>query len=617
MIRVLEDQVINKIAAGEVVERPASVVKELVENALDAGAKVLRVQLEAGGRNLVLVADDGCGMDRTDATLCLERHATSKIRDEGDLFKIETLGFRGEAIPSIASVSRFELLTRPEGADAGTRVSVEGGRLTGIAEAGCPPGTQITVRSLFFNLPVRRKFLRTVPTEQSHSLEAVVRQVLLRPEVDVEVLHDGQTALRAPRVADLASRAADLLGPQGSALVPVSFTAGSLTVEGLISPVGVHTAQGRGAAYLYVNGRFVQDRVLRAALAEAWRGIVPKGRQPIVVIGLRLPPEHVDVNVHPAKTEVRFQHARELIGALSEGLRAALQRHGIKRPLEANAAPAQVPPKAPPLPLPTAAGPLFVADRPPPPPAAALPARPAGIQSAASRAPATAPAPPPPTPPTAPAPPSLPPGPLPDAAVGDARDLLPVRRFQDLRVLGQLDRTYVLCEGAGELVIVDQHAAHERITLHRLLRRGGEGGGQRLLTPLLVELAPAKARALEGGLEVLLAHGLEVEPFGGSSFAIKQVPAVLARADLPRLVADVADDLAAGGRGVPAQELVEKILATMACHTSVRAGQTLSPFEMRELLRALDEVDFSVCAHGRPVSIRISAAELARRFHRT
>ena len=613
MIRILEDRLVNKIAAGEVVERPASVVKELVENAIDAGASDLRVELKGGGRNLIRITDNGCGMDRDDATLCLERHATSKIRSDADLFRISTLGFRGEALPSIASVSRFELLTRPVDAPVGTRVMVEGGRLVDVQDAGCPPGTRITIRSLFFNIPARRKFLRTVATELSHCLEAVVRQVLIRPGLDVEVSHEGQKLIRAPVVSDVAARAADLLGGHGAALVPVSFAQGELSVEGLLSPVGVHKACSQNSAYLYVNGRFVRDPVLRRAINEAYRGIVPKGRYPTVVLQVRIPPGHVDVNVHPAKTEVRFRHARDLTRIVSLGIRDALQRHGIKQPVptESRYQPAASPGgqqgalSLQPSPQP------WMASAPAQPAPGAPPAAPMLRPGAVTG----------PLPVSAALPPSA--GGLPAAVPAQSsaagRELLPVPRFADLRVIGQLDRTYILCEGAGELVVIDQHAAHERITLHKIAAsaRHQLGGGQRLLTPQVIDLTPARALAMSGRGDILARYGLEIEPFGGASFVIKQVPESLASADLQRLVEDVADDLAGGGDGEPARDLIEKILATMACHSSIRAGQTLSTYEMRQMLSALDQVDFSVCAHGRPVSIRISPAELERRFHRS
>ena len=308
MIRVLEDRVVNKIAAGEVVERPASVVKELVENSLDAGASRLRVELQDGGRKLVRVTDDGSGMSRVDAQLCLERHATSKISTEEDLFRVQTLGFRGEALPSIAAVGRFELQTRRAEDEAGTQVMVDGGRLVRVGELGCPVGTRISLRSLFYNVPVRRKFLRTAATELSHCVEAVRRQALVRPELDVEVVHGGRTLLRAPPVADLAARALDVVGKDAEELVPVDFSDGPLRVWGLASPVGVHRGSG-GGTWLYVNGRYVRDPVVRRGVREAYRGAIPRGRFPVLILLLELPPDHVDVNVHPAKTEVRFQYA--------------------------------------------------------------------------------------------------------------------------------------------------------------------------------------------------------------------------------------------------------------------------------------------------------------------
>jgi len=639
MIRVLEDRVVNKIAAGEVVERPASACKELVENALDAGATQLRVELAGGGRTLVRVVDNGSGMDRADATLCLERHATSKIRSDADLFTIGTLGFRGEAIPSIASVSRFELRTRTAGTDVGTRVLVEGGVLQTIEDVGCPVGSDVSVRALFFNVPARRKFLKTVPTELSHCVEAVVRQALIRPDLDLELLHEGEMSIRAPRVNSRAARAADLLGPHGQALVAVEKVQGDIEIEALISPVGVHRADAAAATYLFVNGRFVRDPVIRRAVTEAYKGIVPKERYPTVVLELRLPPGEVDVNVHPAKTEVRFPDGRRIGNLLTEALREGLERHGIKRPVEFYDGKPRTP-LVPPaeqvgLPVPRPPERLFVAEPeriveptrpsalPPPslpsrPPTPALPPAPRpAVVAPIPPPPSVSPATPVPSPP--PAPPAPPPvAPSPAAWAPDPRGLLPVRRFVDLQVLGQVARTYIICEGGGELIIVDQHAAHERITLYRLMRAAREklGGGQRLLNPPVIELPLAQARALEPHLDLLNRYGLEVEPFGDRAFAVKQVPEALAKADPARLLRDVADDIAGGGSGAPLDQLVEHLLATMACHSSIRAGQPLSPYEMKELLRGLDEVDFSVCAHGRPVVLRIAPGELERRFHR-
>ena len=624
MIRVLEDRVINKIAAGEVVERPASVVKELFENAIDAGASAIRVDLKGGGRSLIRVADNGSGMSRQDATLCIERHATSKIRTDEDLFEVSSLGFRGEALPSIAAVGRFELLTRPHDTEVGTRVALEGGRLVDISDAGCPPGTDISLRSIFFNLPGRRKFLRTVPTELSHSLEAVTRESLIRPHLDVEVLHDGASVVRAPVVEGRLQRAADLLGPHGRALVEASFSEGPLNVQALMSPVGVHRGSSRGCTYLYVNGRFVHDMVIRRAVREAYRGLVPKGRYPTVVISVDVPPDHVDVNVHPAKTEVRFRFGNDLSNALARGLRQALEGHGIKRPVatEARYQPDLVGPATEQGSLPLKRAEFAAEPRPWRP--AAPPWQPAsaspegGDAGEAQRLSADARDGQPDRPDQLPR--GLYLGAIQsEARQADQRDLLPVARYADLNVLGQFVNTYILCEGAGELVVIDQHAAHERIMLHQLMKSPAAhlGAAQRTLTPQVIELTPARAQALAAHSESLTEYGIEIEPFGGDSFAVKQVPEAMARLNLQQLLEDVADDIADGGTGAPARDVVELALATMACHSAIRAGDPLTLYEMRELLHAIDRVDFSVCAHGRPVTIRISQAELERRFHRS
>lgn len=609
-VRILDEHLINKIAAGEVVERPASVVKELLENALDAGATEVRVHLRAGGRNLVRIVDDGSGMDRTDALMSLERHATSKIRCDDDLFRVTTLGFRGEAIPSIASISKFELVTRAQGREEGTRIVVEGGKLLAVEPAGAAAGTDISVASIFYNLPARRKFLRSVDTELGHCIEAITRELLIRPHIDLEVTHEDRLHLRCARTDDARRRAAELLGPHGEALVPVSFERGSLRVSGLVSPVGVHRQSAANSSYLYVNGRFVRDHVVRRAVSQAYGGLVPKDRYPVVVLQIAVPPQDVDVNVHPAKTEVRFVNAFDLQHAVAEGLRLALQDHGIQRPvpIEARYRGAQPATEqvrmvldAPrhPIVAPAAATPLPAASPPPVGTATTSPS--------AATSPATAPA--------SAAPPSAPVASLPSGT----RALLPVARFGDLRIVGQLARTYILCEGGGELLIVDQHAAAERITLGKLQRdpKAALGGSQRLLTPFLVELGPARAKMLAAHADALAETGLDLTHLGGGTIAVQGVPAPLARRDLAVLLGDIADDLLAGGPGHMAQGVLDLVLATMACHSSVRANETLDERSMRALIEQLDEVDHAVCAHGRPVVIRMGVGELERRFHRT
>ncbi|MFH1466398.1 MAG: DNA mismatch repair endonuclease MutL [Pseudomonadota bacterium] len=619
-IRVLDDAVVNRIAAGEVVERPASVVKELLENALDAHPGAVRVELESGGKRLIRVADDGVGMARADALLCIERHATSKISSDADLQHITTLGFRGEALPSIAAVSRFSLATRRPEDDEGTRLVMEGGKLLAVEAWGGAAGTEVTVRDLFHAVPARRAFLRATNTEYGHCLEAVQRVALIQPDLDFTVLHDGREVLRAPVASSLARRVATLLGPSGEALKPVAFTRGDLSVDGLVSPVGVHRQGASAGIYLYVNGRYVRDAVIRRAVAEAYAGLVPVGRHPVVVLRVGLPPEQVDVNVHPSKVELRFRAPGDVQGRITQGLREALREHGLytqPRPAPQVPRPTPAPPPARQGVLPLRHAPLGglsptpAPRRPPmPDPLPPLPALPPQPPMAASPRPAV----PPPVP--SPAPPPTPPAPTPTPP--DA--LLPIPHFADLQVIGQLAESYILCEGAGELVIIDQHAAAERITLERL-ERARQGAGrppaQVLLAPIVVTLEPARAAALLPHLELLRSVGLEIDPDGERAFAVRAVPPALGGPDIARLVQDLADDLSDDGAGAPLKALVGRVLATMACHTSVRARQRLALFEMRALLKDLDRVDFSVCAHGRPVAIRLTPTELEARFHRT
>ncbi len=626
-VRVLEDRVINRIAAGEVVERPASVVKELIENALDADPSDLRVELEAGGQRLVRVTDDGGGMSRQDAMLCIERHATSKIRSDDDLLNITTMGFRGEALPSIASVSRFQLITRRREDEEGTRVVLEGGKLITVEACGCAPGTEVTVRDLFMNVPARRGFMRTTQTEYGHCVEAVTRVALVRPAIDFSLIHNGRETLRAPAGASLAQRVAALLGPYGEGLRQVGFTRGDLRVEGLVSPVGIHRGTAASGIYLYVNERFVRDPVLRRAVMDAYQGLVPGGRYPVVVLRITMPPAQVDMNVHPTKVEVRFRSPRDVQRAVAQGLREGLREHGLHT-VRPEPSPAARPPS--PEPAPARQTPLPMRSE------LSFTPRERSAQPPERPRPLPSPSPlPPDLPPPSPSPRALD-LPPPTAAephegtgkgtgtgTGTGADaihpLLPVPRFADLEVIGQLAGTYVLCEGAGELVIIDQHAAHERITLERLQRihRQAKPTAQTLLTPLRVELPPLHAAALAAQLELLGSVGLDIRATDERSFQIHAVPPTLGNVDVVRLVRDMADDLADQGDGQPVRELVDHVLSTLACHSSVRANQRLSLYEMRALLASLDRVDFGVCAHGRPVAVRVAPRELEHRFHRS
>ncbi|MEX1111196.1 MAG: DNA mismatch repair endonuclease MutL [Chthoniobacterales bacterium] len=576
-IRVLSDEVASQVAAGEVVERPASVVKELLENSLDAGAVALEVEVRGAGTVLLRVTDDGAGMDREDALLALERHATSKIATAADLADVRTMGFRGEAVPSIASVSELTLRTRPAGADAGTEAVVRGGKLVAVREAGCPPGTTVEVKSLFFNVPARRKFLRSAATETAHLDRAVETAALARPDAAFHYVRDGRTVFRAaaalgpgPRVADLygAEEAKDLLE------VPETEVHG-VRVAGLVSRPGV-TRADRGRQFIFVNGRAVESVFLSSGLREAYRQMLEPGRHPSVYLYLAMDPRAVDCNVHPAKREVRFRQGaavREAVRTAVEGaLRAA--RAEWMRPLRTHVAarlqsPAPVPP--------------------PIPEAVHQPELPRPVLPAAASPTATATE-----------------TPLPRTAA-------PL----EFRLVGSLSRRYLLLEGAEGLVLLDQRAAHQRVLFERL-QRGVEKGGvaaQRLLVPEVFELPPRDHETVAENLGVLSSAGFGVEVFGGRSLKVEALPDFLAGRDPRRVMEDFAAGCLAAGRprGPDAADAVRRAVARLA----VGGEGARDEREQRALVAQLLACELPYCdPDGRPVMLQFSWRELDRKFGR-
>ncbi|HWE24197.1 MAG TPA: DNA mismatch repair endonuclease MutL [Myxococcales bacterium] len=584
-IQVLPETLANQIAAGEVIERPAAAVKELVENALDAGARRIEVDLEDGGVRLVRVRDDGCGMGQEDAQLSLARHATSKLRSKDELFSIATYGFRGEALPSIAAVSRFSLLTCEAGARSGTRIEVEGGRVLSVEEAGAPPGTTVEARDLFWNVPARRKFLKRAATEQAHSIEALLRLSLPRPDVDFTLREQGRVLLHLP-AGDAhpaqEARAEEALGREvRGRLFGVSAQVRGVRVRGLAASPAIERANA-SAVWLFVNGRAIRDRQLTHAVLRAYGEVMPHGRYPAAILFLEIPPRDVDVNVHPAKAEVRLADPRAAYEAIIAALRPALataewvSTDAVMHATAAHTSDVAVATDAP------RASATF-ADYAQP--------RDGAAWAEASRS----------------AQPSL-------LASGPF--------FSGLRYLGQLHRTYLVCEGPRGLVLIDQHAAHERMNYQRL-RRAAERGHehvQPLLVPLVLRIAPAAAaRVVESSAE-LAAIGVELEPFGAGSVAIKALPEPLASLRenaLSSFLADLAEELGSFGRGESLESRRDALLARAACHASVRANDPLSEGEARALIAALDATDFGArCAHGRPVVAEWPAGEIEKRFGR-
>lgn len=595
-IERLANEVVDQIAAGEVVERPASVVKELVENAVDADASRLRIELRGGGRDLIAVSDDGFGMTPDEARLALERHATSKLRALDDLLGIASFGFRGEALPAIASVSRFRLRTRARGADAGFEIDVHAGIRVSERACGAAEGTRIEVAELFGSVPARRKFLKSATTEWGHVSDWLGRAALALPHVHFDVARDDHPAFSWPAVADPVERIAAVLGEEeAAALVAAEHDAGALALRAFVSRPEAHRATGAGI-HLFVNGRPVRDRLLRHALLQVYRDVLPRGRFPSAVLFLRVAPGGVDVNVHPAKWEVRFADPQAVYRLIERTLRDALSR----RTWLGGAAPAAgeggAAPRFAAAPLPGLVSEPSVGDW-----AFAGPRAEAsaaiddlflsGADPAASSVPAA----------TAPA---------------------PTTRFRELRVIGQLLGTYVLLEGRDGLLLVDQHAAHERILYERMRASwlAGKLARQALLVPLTIELTPAAVAACDRNGAWLAQLGFELEPFGERSVVLRTVPEPFAERGPEALVRELAEGLAAeGGEGRARRpiEAVDHLFATLGCHSSRRAGDVLPLEELRALVAQLDAIPWApTCPHGRPIAIPVGVAEIERRFGR-
>ena len=704
-IRVLSDHLANQIAAGEVVERPASVAKELVENSIDAGARRIEVDVEAGGRRLLRVSDDGEGMTQDDALLAFERHATSKISTADDLHSIGTLGFRGEALASIASVARVELITQMEGAAEGTRVVIEGGRMRDVKPAARPRGTTITVRDLFFNIPARRKFLRSEATESFHLTSLVTHYALAHPEIAFVLTNNGRESLRAAPAANLRERAYQIFGAEflDGLLEVYGGHATVARVSGYVSAPREHRTT-RDAQYLFVNGRYVRDRLVSRALGEGYRTVLPQGVYPAALLFLEVPLEEVDVNVHPAKTEVRFRRAAAVSDAVREAVRAALAAGGYVRLTdeqdgrEASAQDASAPVvNAPGAQVETdsawsatggtggdatreaqafgAAGderahaetgrraPAEEAERAlpqqetiefgfTPPPEDELLLR--ASEQFAARATGAMPSPPPLSAPDArardegiisrgranapgsnepntshavasvdepasqsqPVSASLPPL---NSIAGAMREVEVESVAANIRPLYQLEESYIIAIDAEGVLLIDQHAAHERILFdkYRRLEQERTAESQQLLMPETFDLTPAQAAAFDTVAGELETYGFSLMRLSGRTVAIKAVPADLPAAEARNMLAELLETVDAERRGAARATLRERVAASLACHAAIKVNMPLAPEKMRWLIdRLLTTSSPTTCPHGRPAILRLTTRDIERGFHR-
>ncbi|WP_054699666.1 DNA mismatch repair endonuclease MutL [Desulfosarcina cetonica] len=593
-------------------------VKELVENAIDAGSTRIMVEIEQGGRKLIRVADNGHGMGRDDALLCLERYATSKIAKDPDLFAISTLGFRGEALPSIAAVSRFSLVTRVADADAGTQIEVAGGRINSVADVGAPAGTMIGVANLFYNTPARRKFLKSVETEMGHIADTIASMALCRAAVQFRLTHNQRTIKSWVPADDPTDRVADVLGAAvKKELLKVAGGDENVAVSGWVATPRMNRSTARGI-YLFVNGRWVRDRVLQHALFAGYSGRLMKGQYPVAVLFLTVPFDQVDVNVHPTKHEIRFVRQKQVHDTVREAVATALRQSDPTRWSTDEGAPA-----APVPPLAAVAERSLDYGTPPgsDPHRAATPlgneAIPAAVESRFDKSAPAASA-------SAPAEDSVASPP----AVPDPASMAPSLRqtplwkrrfFADLSIIGQYQGTYILCESDDGLILIDQHAAHERIVYEQLKQQAGQRtpASQRLLIPETIDLGFRETQILEKLVPQLAPYGLEIEPFGGNTFVVKAIPTLLASATIPAMITELVEKTADIGVGSDADSLMDGCLMVMACHNAIRAHQRLNAGQIKAMLEQLDDCENpSHCPHGRPIWIRWRLRDLEKQFQR-
>ncbi len=627
-IRVLSDNVANKIAAGEVVERPASVVKELLENSLDAGSTNIRVEIENGGRRLIRIADDGCGMLRDDALLAFERHATSKLHDVGDLLTIATLGFRGEALPSIASVCRLLLETRSPDEQTGTRIEIAGGKILSCEEIARGGGTAITVRDLFFNVPARKKFLRSEQTEMAHIASLVTHYSLAHPDKTFELWSGGQNLLQATPVETLRERVFQVFGSQilgdlisleeRAAMMPSpdpEDTPRRFAVRGFVSRPQVQK-NNRNSIFVFVNGRLIRDRLMLHALSAAYHNLMPPSCFPFALLFLDCDCEEVDVNVHPSKTEVRFRHQSWVHDFVRDAVRDQL--------MQSRPAPSFSPNPQPAASLPysdfsqmmqnDAAAPEFVLHPAVPPPPrfdfgdgsiplqAAAAASPAPVQTGSLklRVPDTH-------------------GGFPSELANNNVMAGSMIDIGDLRPLGQLHHSFIIAAGRDGLWIIDQHVAHERILFEQVLAQQASGRAemQQLLMPAILQLTPEQQIEYARIEEQLRASGFDTEPFGNRTIAVKAVPAALGHGDIERVIFEVLEIAEEELRGVSVSDLRRGIAASLACRAAIKINTPLDHKKMEWMLRALAATEYPMaCPHGRPVALQYGMREILRAFHR-
>jgi len=572
-IQILPDHISQTIAAGEVIERPASVVKELLENAIDAGSSEILLELKEGGLQLIRVVDNGEGIDCEDVPIALQRYATSKIKNLEDLYTIQTLGFRGEALPSIASVSHITITTRIPHSLSGTKVICEGGEIKSISEVGCPVGTEVEVKNIFYNIPVKRRFLKSIRSELRYALNHFVRLSLSHPSVSFKLIHDGRMVHQYLKTDFPLVRIEALLGKEiYDHLKRLELEDGEVRISGFASLPAISKGNGDGI-YLYVNRRFVRDRMIYKAITEAYRHVIPAGKFPIVILFLNLPPFTLDVNVHPTKAEVKFKHPEKIYQAVSTAIQMVLEEDPPR--LEET---------------------IDQADD----------KELLSSQKVQSSFPFRGP---------------WEPYPLLDSEMEE--EGIPIVRDSAespfIHILGQIRGTYILCEGGGNLIFIDQHAAHERILIEKFKREYETQSTtcERLLVPILIELSLEESFILDSAVEAFQVIGFEIEPVGEKLYAIRSIPSFLSQRDPKAAVREILDELSLFNREGRGTETIHAILVTLACHSAIKGNYILRKEEMEELVENLTPFNTSTtCPHGRPIFFILPLDDLKKQFKR-
>lgn len=589
-IVVLEREVSEKIAAGEVIERPASVVKELVENSLDAGGLKIDIEIKSGGHQLISVADDGIGMSREDALLALERFATSKIKDVEDLEKISTLGFRGEALPSILAVSRIEVITREKDSATGVRIRGEGSKVLEAQEVSCRPGTRITVTGIFYNTPARKKFMKSAAAETGFILDLIGRMALGSPSVHFKVINNGKVALNLPPAVPIADKAAEVLGLESSAdLLQISNSMAGINLEGFIAKPNI-TKGNRTSQIIFLNSRLIKSPYISQAVQEGYHPLLTEGRFPLFVLFLKIDPALIDVNVHPAKAEVRFSRARDIFRCVETGVKKALSEARITLDSEGKAfyefekqklavdeeellldllakGYNQEPSQFAPIHGEsfTAAGPSYF-----------------------------------------------------ETFHKIGEEIAPYKIAERITPLAQIKDTYILASDGKELLIIDQHTAHERINYEKLKKNVSAGGkSQVLLVPSVIEANSLQAEIIKENLEFLKSLGFEIEIFGEKDFLLRSIPSIAIRRDASKLIKDIVSEIEEEKESSALDDMRERLIESVACRSSIMSGEKIKKEEVDAILESLKDIEnSSFCPHGRPAVIRLNVKDLDRLFRR-